>query len=287
MITDHMYATDYAGLDPTKQICNFPLDSINLCARPRSEHLNFVGHSDGFIGQVTPDEFEWFDHCDVNMIESTFSDDTVCFAAWTSTKGDDAGHDARKGLINRLMKDRHGTPFEHMWIQFQVTAPIFVWREHHRHRMASYNEESARYRTMRPRFYIPPPSRPMVQVEGTKAMDYIMSPPRKADYDLVAGALRARSAQNYKAYQDLLGGGIVREVARMLLPVNLMSTCIVTMNARGLMNFLSLRVKSDAAVYPTNPQWEINQVALEYERHFAEQAPLTYTAFIDNGRVCP
>jgi len=233
------------------------------------------------------DEFEWFDHCEVNMIETTFSDDTVCFAAWTSTKGDEADHDARKGLINRLMKDRHGSPFEHMWIQFQVTAPIFVWREHHRHRMASYNEESARYRTMRPRFYVPPRHRPLVQRAGTKAMDYDIVEGTDIDYGMVRGILMQESRTSYASYERLLETGVVREVARMCLPVNLMSTCIVTMNARALMNFLSLRVKDPDAAHPSNPQWEINRVADEYEKHFARNAPLTYEAFIANGRVAP
>lgn len=237
--------------------------------------------------QVASRDYEFFDRCVVNLIESTFDDDAVCFAAWTSTKGDEADHDARRGLINRLMKDRHGSPFEHMWIQFQVTAPIFVWREHHRHRMASYNEESARYRTMRPRFYIPPPDRLMTQVEGTKAMDYVMAPANDNQYRRLVGSLKMQNANAYQEYEDLLRIGIVREVARMALPVNLMSTCIVTMNARALMNFLSLRVKSVDAAYPSNPQFEINQVADEYEAHFARLAPMTHQAFIDNGRVAP
>jgi thymidylate synthase (FAD) len=236
---------------------------------------------------IATKDFEWWDHVEVNLIESTFADDAVCFAAWTSTRGDEADHDARAGLINRLMRDRHGSPFEHMWIQFQVTAPIFVWREHHRHRMASYNEESARYRTMRPRFYVPPRHRPLRQVPGTKPMDYQLDAGTDNQYRRIVGALRAQSSSAYQEYESLLDSGIVREIARALLPVNLMSTCVVTMNARALMNFLSLRVKSDDAAYPSNPQWEINQVADEYERHFAHLAPLTHAAFIGNGRVAP
>lgn len=276
LISDHPYTTNYAGLDPARQLCTFAHIDAPQCGKPKDRHLNAPSNS-----------FEWFHHCEVNLIESTFNDDTVCFAAWTSTKGDEADHNARKGLINRLMKDRHGSPFEHMVIQFQVTAPLFVWREHHRHRIASYNEESARYRTMRPRFYIPPRHRPMVQQPGTKAMDYVMGESTDVDYRILDVALKTTSCSAYREYDRLLGMGIVREVARMCLPVNLMSTCIVTMNARGLMNFLSLRVKDDAGTYPTNPQWEINQVALEYERHFERLAPLTYAAFIENGRVAP
>lgn len=278
LINDHRYTTDYAGIDPVKALCTFQIAPNESCLAPKDQH----------IPMPASDAFEWFDHCEVNLIESTFNDDSVCFAAWTSTKGDEADHAARAGLINRLMKDRHGTPFEHMFIQFQVTAPIFVWREHHRHRVGfSYNEESARYRTMRPRFYVPPRHRPMIQVEGTKAMDYVMVEADDETYAIMAGAARARAAQNYKAYEDLLDLGIVREVARMILTVNLMSTCVVSTNARALMNFLSLRVKDADAAYPSNPQWEINQVALEYERHFERLAPLTYAAFIANGRVAP
>lgn len=275
LINDHRYTTDYAGIDPAKAYCQYEHVEGVACGKQKAEHIPI------------PDEYEWFDHCEVNLIESTFNDDSVCFAAWTSTKGDEADHDARGGLINRLMKDRHGSPFEHMWIQFQVTAPIFVWREHHRHRMASYNEESARYRTMRPRFYIPPPERLMVQVEGSKPMDYVMTPASDGQYRRLVGSLKSQNSNAYQEYEDLLRIGIVREVSRMALPVNLMSTCIVTMNARALMNFLSLRVKDADAAYPSNPQWEINQVALEYERHFERLAPMTYSAFIQNGRVAP
>lgn len=275
-ISDHPYTTNYAGLDPAKALCTFAHIDAPQCGKPKDRHLN-----------APSNRFEWFDHCDVNLIESTFNDDSVCFAAWTSTKGDEADHDARKGLINRLMKDRHGSPFEHMWIQFQVTAPIFVWREHHRHRMASYNEESARYRVMRPRFYIPPKHRPMIQVEGTKAMDYVITEAGIGLYEQVKQHLIQSSMDSYDCYQRLLSYGVVREVARMSLPVNLMSTCVVTMNARALMNFLSLRVKDANAAYPSNPQWEINQVAIEYERHFEHLAPLTHAAFVENGRVAP
>lgn len=313
-VNDHVYRPDYAGLDPDKQLCSHrEFSDEQPCNLPRNEHTRFVvpgashmeqgklaefnfAESIGarlankaiqYGGEIMADGFEWFDHCEVNFVESTFSDNTVCFAAWTSTKGNEADAIAREGLINRLMHDRHGTPFEHMWIQFQVTGPIFMWREHHRHRIASYNEESARYRTMRPRFYIPPRHRLMIQVQGTKAMDYIMSEADDLKHQNVVTIIKESSTDSYAQYSYLLEIGIVREVARMVLPVNLMSTCIVTMNARALMNFLSLRVKDADATYPSNPQWEINQVALEYERHFERLAPLTYAAFIANGRVAP
>jgi thymidylate synthase (FAD) len=73
------------------------------------------------------------------------------------------------GLINYLMKHRHGTPFEHGSMTFYVHAPLFVWREWHRHRIGfSYNEESARYKQLDPGFYVPPRDRPMMKVDGWK-----------------------------------------------------------------------------------------------------------------------
>lgn len=233
-------------------------------------------------------EFTFTSDLTVNLVKADFDDEWPCFSAWTSTKGDEATPEARRGLILRLMKDGHGSVFEHMNITWQVTAPIMVWREHHRHRIASYNEESARYRKMRPRFYIPPRHRPMMQVEGTKAMDYVIEPlVDDADYEFLVDILRTQYTNNYWAYEAILDRGIVREVARLDLPVALMSTCVVTMNARALMNFLSLRVKHPDSHRPSNPQWEINQVALDYEADFARLAPVTYEAFCANGRMAP
>ncbi len=90
----------------------------------------------------------------VDLVKSSASDADVVFAARVSTQGErslasvdsDAAESA--GLIRFLMRERHGSPFEHSVMTFYVSAPIFVWREHMRHRMASYNEESGRYRVL-------------------------------------------------------------------------------------------------------------------------------------------
>lgn len=223
----------------------------------------------------------------VELVKSDFSDEWPCFSAWTSTRGAEATSQARAGLINRLMKDRHGTPFEHMDITFRVTAPIFVWREHHRHRMASYNEESGRYKKLAPVFYLPDESRPLVAVEGSKQMDYEVAAGNFHQRALLNSCFRYACEDSYRRYETMLDAGILREVARMMLPVNIMSTCIVKMNARSLMNFLSLRVDSADAAFPSKPMREINIVADAYERHFATLAPMTHSAFVENGRVAP
>lgn len=221
------------------------------------------------------------------LVKTDFSDDWPCFSAWTSTRGEEATPEARAGLINRLIKDRHGTPFEHMDITFRVTAPIFVWREHHRHRMASYNEESGRYKKLAPVFYWPAADRPLQAVEGSKSMDYQVEQGTPGQRAHVRNAFREACAVAYDRYESMLTAGILREVARMVLPVNIMSTCVVKMNARSLMNFLSLRVDSPDATFPSKPMREINDVADTYERYFAAHAPITHRAFVDNGRVAP
>lgn len=221
----------------------------------------------------------------VRLIDSNFADERVCLAARTSTAGAEADPDATRGLIGSLIRNRHGSPFEHMWATWQVTAPLFVWREHHRHRIASYNEESARFKVLDPVFYVPSPERPLVQVG--KAMAYELQPGDDAQYATTISGLQVAARHAYAQYQNLLDAGIAREVARMALPVNIMSTCIVTMNARGLMNFLSLRVDSPDSTYRSKPQREIQMVADQYEKTFRELAPITYAAFVNNGRVAP
>ena len=105
----------------------------------------------------------------VELVKASASDADVLFAARVSTRGEqsleDVDGDASRsaGLINYLMRDRHGSPFEHTSFTFFVRAPIFMWREHMRHRIASYNEESGRYRELEPVFYVPGPERNLIQ----------------------------------------------------------------------------------------------------------------------------
>lgn len=230
-------------------------------------------------------DIEFTHHIAVQLLDCNFSDERVCVAARTSTAGAEADDTAKQGLINSLIRNRHGSPFEHMNATWRVTAPLFVWREHHRHRIASYNEESARYKVLQPAFYMPGPDRPMVQTG--KAMDYDIQPGDPKRYHAVVDAIVESSVNAYTTYQHLLDSGVAREVARDVLPVNILSTCIVTMNARALMNFLSLRVNSDDSTYRSKPLYEIQMVAEQYEDTFRDHAPLTHAAFVANGRVAP
>jgi thymidylate synthase (FAD) len=221
----------------------------------------------------------------VELINSMASDDAVTLAARVST-GASSGDPAKEaGLINYLMRDRHGSPFEHNSFTFYIEAPIFVFREFMRHRMASYNEESGRYKELAPVFYVPAIERPLVQVGKPGA--YTFEDGTQQQYAAVlAGVMTATSAA-YTAYQSMLATEVAREVARIVLPVNTYSSMYVTMNARALMNFLSLRTKREGTHFPSFPQREIEMVAEQMEEFFAEKMPLTYASFNKNGRVAP
>jgi thymidylate synthase (FAD) len=168
---------------------------------------------------------------------------------------------------------------------FYVQAPIFVFREFMRHRIASYNEESGRYRQLRPVFYVPGPERKLVQ-EG-KPGHYEFLAGSAEQHKVVDEATRRVCEAAYSAYLEMLDAGIAREVARIVLPLTIYSSMYVTMNARALMNFLSLRTKREDSTFPSYPQREIEMVAEQMEAEFARLMPLTHGAFDHNGRVAP
>ncbi len=227
----------------------------------------------------------------VELVRESAKDADVVFAARVSTAGEqslddvDADAGSSKGLINFLMRERHGSPFEHNSMTFFVQAPIFVWREHMRHRMASYNEESGRYRELKPVFYVPARDRKLVQIGKTGAYEFLDGSDEQ--YELLDHRMRESCTHSYAAYQEMLEAGIAREVARMVLPVSIYSSAYVTVNARALMNFLSLRRKAEDSKFPSYPQREIEMVAEQYEQEWARLMPLTHAAFVANGRVSP
>jgi thymidylate synthase (FAD) len=227
----------------------------------------------------------------VTLINHHASDEAVLAAMLVSTQGEDslkffaADPEAGAGRINFLMKNKHGTPFEHNMFTFYIQAGIFVFREFHRHRIGwSYNEESGRYKQLDPLFYVPARDRPMVQKGKPGAYEFEPDEDlaKLAEKTLVKSYIAA-----YDAYEAMVEAGIAKEVARMCLPVGINSSMYATCNARSLMSFLSLRTYSPDATFPSRPQYEIEQVAREMESIFAYKMPVTYEAWINNGRVAP
>jgi thymidylate synthase (FAD) len=231
------------------------------------------------------------DDVTVELVKSSASDADVIWAARVSTAGetslDELDKDAEKsaGLINYLARERHGSPFEHTSFTFFISAPIFVFREFMRHRIASYNEESGRYRELKPVFYIPNKDRKLIQVGKTG--HYTFEAGTDEQYNLMVTEMKKAYTAAYDAYQKMLDAGIAREVARATLPVATYSSMYVTMNARALMNFLSLRTTAEGSHFPSYPQREIEMVGEKMEAFFKEKMPLVHAAFNKSGRVSP
>jgi thymidylate synthase (FAD) len=227
----------------------------------------------------------------VELVKASASDADVIWAARVSTAGEQSleeiGEDPARsaGLINYLARERHGSPFEHTSMTFFISAPIFVFREFMRHRIASYNEESGRYRELSPVFYVPDADRKLIQIGKAGAYTFIDG--TKEQLEITQAAMKEAYILAYQQYQVMLDAGIAREVARAVLPVGLYSSMYVTMNARALMNFLSLRTAREGSHFPSYPQREIEMVAEKMEVEFARLMPLTHAAFEKSGRVTP
>ncbi|QKW09530.1 FAD-dependent thymidylate synthase [Streptomyces sp. NA04227] len=228
----------------------------------------------------------------VELVKHAANDSDVLWAARVSTAGEQSLDELKKdperskGLINYLMRDRHGSPFEHNSMTFFISAPIFVFREFMRHRVGwSYNEESGRYRRLQPSFYVPGKDRRLVQ-QGRPGK-YVFVEGTEEQYDLTTRVMEDSYRQSYEAYQEMLAAGVAREVARAVLPVGLFSSMYATCNARSLMHFLGLRTQHELATTPSFPQREIEMVGEQMEAHWAQLMPLTHAAFNANGRVAP
>ncbi len=182
-----------------------------------------------------------------------------------------------KGLIGFLMREQHGTPFEHNFFRFHIKAPIFVVREWFRHRIGwSYNEYSGRYSEIPTEAYIPAAEQMRTQVGKPGA--YTFEP--MENYQFSKDRIKLSYTQSFGAYEKLLQEGVAKEVARMVLPVATYSEFYATTNARALMNFINLRGDETA-------QWEIRQYAHSLEYFFQEAMPVTHNHFVQNQRVAP
>lgn len=233
------------------------------------------------------------DRPEVELVQCQGGDRAIANAARVSTLGqhiasavDEAAPGINAGLIRFLMRNRHGTPFEHTFFTFRVHAPIFVMREFQRHRAGwSYNEESGRYRELEPVFYTPGTERDLVQVG--RAGQYRFEPGDEAQRTTVAHSLLDSYLTAWKAYQEMLAAGVAREVARLCLPVATYSSMYASCNARSLMHFLSLRTRREGSAFPSYPQREIELVAEAMEAEFQRVLPATAAAFNEFGRVAP
>lgn len=223
--------------------------------------------------------YEIFDHGFVELIDCMASDLDVVNAAKVSFAARKTEIDEScVGLINYLMKNKHATPFEHSVFKFRVKAPIFVTREWMRHRWSSFNEMSMRYHIPPViDYYIPTQNaiRKQVGKPGSYSFEEIDDDETKRLFTLLMQNVISYADE---AYYRMIKAGVAKEIARCVLPVNQYTEFIWTVNARSLINFISLRNDSNA-------QYEINEYAVAIENIFAKKMPITYEAFISSGRV--
>jgi thymidylate synthase (FAD) len=230
--------------------------------------------------EVIPENTIWvLDHGFVRLDAAMADDLSVVNGARVSFARHKAEmDDADAGLIRFLLRERHGTPFEHNAFRFHVRCPIFVAREWFRHRWGSFNEFSMRYARATDDFYVPEPDDVRTQIG--KPGSYSFEPVEPDLAEQAREELETVYMTAFAAYERLVELGVARELARAALPVGAYTEFYWTVNARALMNFLSLRA-ADAA------QREIRRYAEACERFFAERMPVTYQAFLDAGRIAP
>jgi len=223
--------------------------------------------------------YDVLDHGFVELIDYMGSDlDAVNAAKVSFAAKKDEMDESCIGLINYLVKNRHATPFEHCVFKFRIKAPIFVTREWMRHRWSSFNEMSMRY--YQPEhidYYIPAFNniRKQVGKPGAYSFEEISDPEIKEKFYSIA---QQTVVDADISYYKLIELGIAKEIARCVLPVTQYTEFIWTVNARSLINFISLRNDGNA-------QYEINEYAKIIEDIFAKKMPVTHEAFEKSGRV--
>lgn len=186
--------------------------------------------------------------------------------------------DADVGLINFLMKNKHGTPFEHNFFRFHIKTPIFVAREWFRHRIGSFNEFSMRYAIPNLDFYLPEPDKFRTQVGKPGSYTFEQIDNDNGQVEFMRLAMNDVCSYAQQTYEQLIEAGVAKELARIVLPVNTYTEFYWSVNARSILNFLALRNAPEAML-------EIREYAEAIESIFAKGMPITYQCFVNNGRV--
>ncbi len=208
------------------------------------------------------------DHGFVRVVDYMGNDNAIVQSArvsygdGTTTKRSDAG------LIRYLMRHSHTTPFEMCEIKFHIRAPMFVARQWLRHRTANVNEYSARYSILKDKFYIPKDIE--LQSETNKqGRSGCVSDKKKEE---IINIFREKSSECYKIYEEMLEDGVSREIARMILPVNVYTEWYWKIDLHNLLHFVLLRADSHA-------QYEIREYATVILNLIKKWVPETYNAF--------
>lgn len=217
-------------------------------------------------------EVRVLDHGYVRLVDHMGNDLSVVRSARVSydaewRTGEDEGKDTK--LIHYLMKNRHTSPFESVVFTFEVKAPIFVFRQWHRHRTWSFNEISARYSVLPDEFYVPEVDQITTQSTSNKQMRTTEQHPHA---ESLRGHIRDICTLAHSDYQWLIRQGVPRELARGVLPVNTYSKMFATVDLHNLFHFLKLRLHEHA-------QYEIRVYAEAMLALIRPIVPISVAAF--------
>lgn len=176
-------------------------------------------------------------------------------------------------LLRFLWEHKHHTPFEMGGMTIEVQAPIFVFREWHRHRTQSYNELSARYTPLPDLYYLPTPER-LRQTSTTNKQAAAVAEAQPVEQLQWLVELEKAYQRVESLYQNGLAIGIPKEVARIIMPVGHYSRMRASANLRNWLMFLTLRMNPAA-------QWEIRCYANALALLIAQAFPRTYGLFVE------
>jgi len=212
-------------------------------------------------------------HGFVRLVEVMGSDNCIEDAARTSYGKDTRKTSETRGLLRFLMRHKHTTPFEMGVLRFDIKMPIFVMRQHVRHRTASMNEYSGRYSEMRDEMYVP-------ELEYIKPQSKTNKQGRSGEFDdpgipeAAQATIEFAVTQSYVDYKSLLASDVSRELSRMVLPVANYTQCYWQINLHNFFHYLRLRTDSHA-------QQEIQDFANAMYELAKPHFPISFEAWED------
>ena len=218
------------------------------------------------------------DHGFVRYIDHMGSDRRIVEAARISYKSPSKGKEADKKLLQYLWKNAHSSPFEFPKITLNMKMPIFVMRQYIRHRTQSVGEVSARYTMLTDEFYIPSKWRQQdTKNKQGSVTENEFSPDLKYPTLGYCPESADRVVQRfcrdaYALYQQMLSVGIAREMARMILPLNIYTEFYAVWDLKNLLHFVKLREDAHA-------QAEIQEYGRAIKSILVELLPWTMEAY--------
>lgn len=199
----------------------------------------------------------------VNLLGFYGSDKIIACSAWTSTSRELSPEKLARipKLIEMLWSEGHETPFEKANVHFLVTCDIASHIHLLKHRIASINAESARYKELKEdKYYLPEDWKGIpIQGDGYPLVDWQQ---RLEDFASQANILYHHCLEDLT---PILGRKRAKESARFFKTYNSQITADVQFNMRSFANFLKLRASEHAQVEIRNIAWEMYRLVENIE----------------------